>query len=57
MRKTRETSDELEWLNRQGYSVLRFWNAEILQGARCRLDASISVLTDQIVERCDAIRF
>ena len=46
-----------EWLNRQGYSVLRFWNAEVLQERSAVLDTILAVLQGQIVERCDAIRF
>jgi very-short-patch-repair endonuclease len=46
-----------EWLNVQGYSVLRFWNAEVLQERRAVLDTILAVLQGQIVERCDAIRF
>ncbi|MFL0691392.1 MAG: endonuclease domain-containing protein [Agrobacterium tumefaciens] len=53
------THDErrTEWLNQQGYSVLRFWNAEILQERRAVLETILAVLQGQIVERCDAIRF
>ncbi|THV21647.1 endonuclease domain-containing protein [Peteryoungia ipomoeae] len=46
-----------EWLNQQGYSVLRFWNAEVLQERSAVLDTILAVLQGQIVERCDAIRF
>ncbi|MFN3321805.1 MAG: endonuclease domain-containing protein, partial [Allorhizobium sp.] len=46
-----------EWLNGQGYSVLRFWNAEVLQERRAVLETILAVLQDQIVERCYAIRF
>ncbi len=46
-----------EWLNGQGYSVLRFWNAEILQERGAVLDTILAVLQGQIVERCDVIRF
>ncbi|WP_054148388.1 endonuclease domain-containing protein [Rhizobium sp. AAP116] len=46
-----------EWLNGQGYSVLRFWNAEVLQERNAVLDTILAVLQGQIVERCDAIRF
>jgi very-short-patch-repair endonuclease len=46
-----------EWLNGQGYSVLRFWNAEVLQERSAVLDTILAVLRGQIVERCYAIRF
>ena len=45
-----------EWLNGQGYSVLRFWNTEILQERRAVLDTILAVMQGQIVERCDTIR-
>jgi very-short-patch-repair endonuclease len=45
------------WLNHQGYSVLRFWNAEVLQELSAVLDTILAILQGQIVERCDAIRF
>jgi very-short-patch-repair endonuclease len=53
------THDErrTEWLNQQGYSVLRFWNAEVLQERSAVLDTILAILQGQIVERCDAIRF
>ncbi|MBB5274794.1 very-short-patch-repair endonuclease [Rhizobium rosettiformans] len=46
-----------EWLNVQGYSVLRFWNAEVLQERRAVLNTILAVLQGQIVDPCDAIRF
>jgi very-short-patch-repair endonuclease len=46
-----------DWLNRQGYSVLRFWNAEVLQERSAVLDTILAVLEGQLVERCDTIRF
>jgi very-short-patch-repair endonuclease len=33
-----------EWLNAQGYSVLRFWNDEILRERRATLETILSVL-------------
>jgi very-short-patch-repair endonuclease len=46
-----------EWLNRNGYSVLRFWNHEALQERRAVLETILAVLTGDIWSRDDAIRF
>jgi len=45
------------WLNRNGYSVLRFWNHEVLQERRAVLETILAVLTGEIWSRDDAIRF
>ena len=45
------------WLNENGYSVLRFWNDEILRERRAVLDTILAVLSGEIFSRCDAIRF
>lgn len=45
------------WLNEQGYSVLRFWNDETLRERRAVLDTILAVLTGEISDRCDVIRF
>lgn len=46
-----------DWLNRQGYSVLRFWNHEITQQRRTVLDTIVAALNGQLIERCDTTRF
>ena len=45
------------WLNQNGYSVLRFWNDEILRERRTVLDTILAVLSCEIHIRCDATRF
>lgn len=45
------------WLNDQGYSVLRFWNHEVLQERRAVLDTILAVLNGEITSQCDFIRF
>jgi very-short-patch-repair endonuclease len=45
------------WLNGNGYSVLRFWNHEVLQERRAVLETILAVLTGHIASRDDAIRF
>jgi len=45
------------WLNENGYSVIRFWNDEILKERRAVLETILAVLTGQIHSRDDAIRF
>jgi very-short-patch-repair endonuclease len=51
--------DELrtDWLNREGYAVLRFWNTEVLTERRSVLETILAVLQGRISERCDATRF
>ncbi|WP_245451495.1 endonuclease domain-containing protein [Georhizobium profundi] len=45
------------WLNAQGYSVLRFWNHEVLQERRAILETILSVLERQIVVASSELRF
>ena len=45
------------WLNDNGYSVLRFWNDEVLKERRAVLETILAVLEGQIVQECEAIRF
>ncbi|WP_275784317.1 endonuclease domain-containing protein [Pararhizobium gei] len=45
------------WLNEKGYSVLRFWNDEVLRERRAVLDTILAVLSGEISARCDATRF
>jgi len=45
------------WLNTQGYSVLRFWNHEVLRARRAVLETVLAALEGQIFQRDDAIRF
>jgi very-short-patch-repair endonuclease len=45
------------WLNENGYSVLRFWNHEILGERRAVLETILAVLTGEISSHDDAIRF
>jgi very-short-patch-repair endonuclease len=46
-----------DWLNREGYSVLRFWNTEVLTEPHSVLETILAVLEGRITERCDATRF
>lgn len=45
------------WLNASGYSVLRFWNDEVLKERRAVLETILGVLEGRIFERCETIRF
>ncbi|MCQ2003454.1 endonuclease domain-containing protein [Rhizobium sp. NRK18] len=45
------------WLNANGYSVLRFWNDEVLKERRAVLETILAVLEGKIFERCDTLRF
>ena len=45
------------WLNRNGYSQLRFWNQEVTRERDAVLDTILAVLTGAITEQCGTIRF
>jgi very-short-patch-repair endonuclease len=45
------------WLNENGYSVIRFWNDEIMKERRAVLETILAVLTGHIYCSDDAIRF
>ncbi|MDX8505769.1 endonuclease domain-containing protein [Mesorhizobium captivum] len=45
------------WLNRHGYSVLRFWNQEVLAERRAVLDTILAVLEGQIHSPSPGLRF
>ena len=46
-----------EWLNQHGYSVLRFWNHEILRERGPVLDTILAALEGRIVDRDEVLRF
>ena len=55
-----DSSHDIErtvWLNQQGYSVLRFWNGEVLTERRGVLETVLAVLNGQIAEPCGTLRF
>ena len=45
------------WLNDQGYSVLRFWNHEVLQERRAVLDTIFAALDGQLSSHSDNHQF
>jgi very-short-patch-repair endonuclease len=45
------------WLNRNGYSVLRFWNSEIRRERTAVLETILAVLEGRIFEACATVRF
>lgn len=45
------------WLNSHGYSVLRFWNHEVLAERRAVLDTILAVLEGQIHSPSPGLRF
>ncbi|OWV85179.1 hypothetical protein ATY75_25450 [Rhizobium sp. N122] len=45
------------WLNRAGYSILRFWNHEITQERRAVLETILAALERRIFQRDDILRF
>ena len=46
-----------EWLNQQGYSVLRFWNHEILRERDPVLETILAALEGRLVDRDEIVRF
>ncbi|PZM17140.1 hypothetical protein CPY51_02605 [Rhizobium tubonense] len=46
-----------EWLNANGYSVLRFWNHEVLRERRAVLETILAAIEGKIFERDDVLRF
>jgi len=46
-----------DWLNARGYSVLRFWNDEVLRERRAVLETILAALSDRIAPSDGAIRF
>ncbi|TRL35979.1 DUF559 domain-containing protein [Rhizobium straminoryzae] len=45
------------WLNSQGYSVIRFWNHEVLRERLAVLETILAVLDGRLTEGCNTIRF
>jgi very-short-patch-repair endonuclease len=45
------------WLNDQGYSVLRFWNDEVLRERRAVLETFLAVLNGEISSPSPGLRF
>ena len=46
-----------QWLNAKGYSLLRFWNREILTERRQVLDTILTALEGHYSARCEILRF
>lgn len=46
-----------DWLNENGYAVLRFWNQEVLRDRRAVLETILAALEGRITDRCDITRF
>jgi very-short-patch-repair endonuclease len=46
-----------DWLNAQGYSIIRFWNHEVLEERRAVLETVRAVLDGGISAPCETIRF
>ena len=45
------------WLNRNGYSVLRFWHEEVLRERREVLETIVAAIEGRLIERCEVTRF
>ena len=46
-----------QWLNTNGYSVLRFWNLAVLQERRAVLDTIVAVLDGRLTAHADNTQF
>ncbi len=46
-----------QWLNANGYAVLRFWNGEILRERGAVLETILAALTGDISKRCETMRY
>jgi very-short-patch-repair endonuclease len=55
--ESRYDVDRTAWLNRNGYSVLRYWNDEIRNEREAVLETILGVLEGRIFEACDVLRF
>ena len=45
------------YINRVGFSVIRFWNEEVLRERDDVLETIVAILEDRLTEACDATRF
>ncbi|RYG94294.1 MAG: DUF559 domain-containing protein, partial [Alphaproteobacteria bacterium] len=46
-----------QWLNANGYSVLRFWNTAVLQERRSVLDTIVAALDGRLTNSADNAQF
>lgn len=46
-----------QWLNRNGYSILRFWNHEITRERQAVLDTILAALSGRLTQSCQITRF
>ena len=46
-----------QWLNANGYSVLRFWNTAVLQERRSVLDTIVAALDGRLTNSADNTQF
>ncbi|MGV0909788.1 endonuclease domain-containing protein [Martelella sp. FOR1707] len=53
MRDTERT----RYINKAGFSVIRFWNEEVLRERDDVLETIVAILEDRLTEACDATRF
>ncbi|WP_174802367.1 endonuclease domain-containing protein [Martelella limonii] len=53
MRDTERT----RYINNSGFSVIRFWNDEVLRERDDVLETIVGILEDRLIKACDATRF
>ncbi|MGV0877136.1 endonuclease domain-containing protein [Martelella sp. FLE1502] len=49
--------ERTRYINRAGFSVIRFWNEEVLRERDDVLETIVAILEDRLTESCDATRF
>ena len=49
--------ERTRFINRAGFSVIRFWNEEVLRERDDVLETIVAILEDRLTEACDATRF
>ncbi|MGV0818083.1 endonuclease domain-containing protein [Martelella sp. AMO21009] len=49
--------ERTRFINRAGFSVIRFWNKEVLRQRDDVLETIVAILEDRLTEVCDLTRF
>tara|TARA_B100000614_G_C14284973_1_gene385263 strand:- start:195 stop:587 length:393 start_codon:yes stop_codon:yes gene_type:complete len=50
-------AERTRFINRAGFSVIRFWNEEVLRERDDVLETIVAILEDRLTEACDVTRF
>ena len=49
--------ERTRYINRTGFSVIRFWNEEVLRERDNVLETIVAIVEDRLTEQCEATRF